>query len=108
MPEGQAHWQQRREGERALLLLSGDWRLDALNAALRAPELRAPVVDEVHLEAVETADSATLALLLDWREQALRRGRALHLRGLGAGLRELIRLYGLETLLDEDQTAHEH
>ncbi|WP_291510826.1 STAS domain-containing protein [Acidithiobacillus sp.] len=105
MTEARARWQLGREGEQTVLRLSGDWRLDALNEALRAAELRAPAVDRVCLDAVDTADSATLALLLDWQDQALRRERPLVLTGLGAGLRELIHLYGLEALLDETRAA---
>ncbi|AEK59484.1 MULTISPECIES: STAS domain-containing protein [Acidithiobacillus] len=102
MTEGRrARWQVGQEDDQSVLRLSGDWRLDALDEALRSEELRSLAVDRVRLDDVDAADSATLALLLDWQERALQRKRPLVLTGLGPGLRELVHLYGLEALLTE-------
>lgn len=54
----------------------------------------------VDLSAVTEADSAALALLLDWQRAALEaRAGALTLVGLPAGLASLAELYGIESLL---------
>ncbi len=53
----------------------------------------------VDLSAVSAADSAALALLLDWVRVARARGRMLEVRALPPGLRSLAGLYGVDELL---------
>lgn len=51
---------------------------------------------------VTEADSAGLAVLLDWRREALQRGIALRYRNLPAAIAQLARISGVETLLTAD------
>ncbi|MGE3773162.1 MAG: lipid asymmetry maintenance protein MlaB [Gammaproteobacteria bacterium] len=51
------------------------------------------------LGAVTHADSAALALIVEWRRAATRRGAALELRGLPSQLRALAAATGLEELV---------
>lgn len=53
----------------------------------------------VDLSAVNEADSAALALLLDWLRMARAHGRRLEVRALPPGLRSLAGLYGVDELL---------
>jgi len=48
---------------------------------------------------VTEADSAGLAVLLDWRREAMQRGIALRYRNLPAAITQLARISGVETLL---------
>lgn len=48
---------------------------------------------------VTEADSAGLAVLLDWRREALQRGIALRYQNLPAAIAQLARISGVETLL---------
>jgi len=56
-----------------------------------------PVV--VDLAAVNNADSAALALILDWLRAARRMGHSIALRNLPAGLASLAALYDVDRLL---------
>lgn len=60
-------------------LPTGDWVLD--------------------LSAIGTADSAALALLLEWQRRTREQGASFSVRGLPAGLRSLADLYGLDEIL---------
>lgn len=53
----------------------------------------------VDMSAVGEADSAALALLLDWMRRARAAGHTLSVRGMPAGLRSLSELYGLDEIL---------
>ena len=53
----------------------------------------------VDLSAVTEADSAALALLLDWLRSARAAGHPFSVGGLPAGLRSLAALYGVDELL---------
>ncbi len=53
----------------------------------------------VDFSAVTAADSAALALLLDWQRAARAGGHRLSVRGLPAASESLARLYGIEELL---------
>ncbi|MDX9717511.1 MAG: STAS domain-containing protein [Thauera sp.] len=53
----------------------------------------------VDFKAVEAADSAALALLLDWMRCARAAGNRLTVRGLPAGMMSLAALYDIDTLL---------
>lgn len=56
-----------------------------------------PIV--VDLAAVEHADSAGIAVLLDWLRQARQQGREMSVESPPVGLRSLVELYGIEELL---------
>lgn len=60
----------------------------------------APAVT-VDLGAVTEVDSSALSLLLEWRREALRNGRAIRYRNLPANLKSLADLYGVTELLGE-------
>lgn len=53
----------------------------------------------VDLSQVTVADSAALALLLDWLRAARAAGHRLSVRALPEGMASLARLYGIESLL---------
>lgn len=53
----------------------------------------------LHLDGVGRADSAALALLIEWRRLALREGFRLEFHGMPGSLRALVELSGLERLL---------
>ena len=56
----------------------------------------APALD---LAAVQRADSAGIALLLELTRRARRQGRALHLRNASQQLREMAAFFGVDSLL---------
>ena len=51
------------------------------------------------LAAVTEVDSSALSLLLEWRREAARNGRAIRYLNLPANLRSLAELYGVDELL---------
>lgn len=51
------------------------------------------------LTAIGEADSAALALLLEWQRRTRERGGSFIVRGLPPGLRSLADLYGLDEVL---------
>lgn len=55
----------------------------------------------VDLATVTEVDSTALSLLLEWRREAGRNGRAIHYLNLPANLRSLAELYGVTELLGE-------
>lgn len=60
---------------------------------------------EIDLAGVERANSAGVALLLEWRRQAHRRGVELHLRELPAAVLQLARLSDVENLVSGTDAA---
>jgi phospholipid transport system transporter-binding protein len=66
------------------------------NGQFAAPEVT------VDLAAVTEVDSAALSLLLEWRREAGRNGRAIHYRNLPANLKSLAELYGVIELISEE------
>lgn len=62
---------------------------------------------QVDLAAVERADSAGVALLLEWLREARRRGVSLHLASLPAQMLAIARVSGLEQLLTANGVAAE-
>jgi len=68
--------------------------LDAGRAAISAGESR------IDLAAATDVDSSAVALLLAWRRSAASAGRPLSLDNAGLALVELVRLYGVEDLVD--------
>ena len=55
----------------------------------------------VDLSAVTEVDSSALSLLLEWRREAARNGRAIRYSNLPDNLRSLAKLYGVTELLGE-------
>ena len=55
----------------------------------------------VDLAAVTEVDSAALSLLLEWRREAVRNGRAIRYLNLPANLKSLADLYGVTELLGD-------
>lgn len=53
------------------------------------------------LAAVTEVDSSALSLLLEWRREAVRNGRAIRYLNLPGNLRSLAELYGVTELLGE-------
>ena len=53
------------------------------------------------LAAVTEVDSSALSLLLEWRREAARNGRAIRYLNLPANLRSLAELYGVNELLGD-------
>lgn len=69
----------------------------ALAQAPQVPRAGAPL--DVDLSALENADSATLAVLIAWSAQAVRRGASLKYQRAPQGLRNLARLCEVDGLL---------
>ncbi len=55
----------------------------------------------VDLAAVTEVDSSALSLLLEWRREAGRNGRAIHFLNLPANLKSLAELYGVTQLISD-------
>lgn len=81
----------------AVIRLEGALTMRTVTAAL---DRTLPEGDWVlDLSAVDAADSAALALVLEWQRRTLARGGVFAVRGLPAGLRSLADLYGLDEIL---------
>jgi len=63
------------------------------NELFTAPEVT------LDLAGVTDVDSAALSLLLEWRREAARNGRAIRYHNLPANLQSLAKLYGVAELL---------
>lgn len=59
----------------------------------------------IDFSGVTNVDSSAVALLLEWRRQALARGKALVFENLPASLVALARLYGVAELIDPQASA---
>ncbi len=82
------------------LRLAGPLTLGSVGRHLAEGRARAASGDlHVDLSGVTEADSAALALLLDWLRAAHGAGRRFTVSGLPDGLRSLAALYGIDTLL---------
>jgi phospholipid transport system transporter-binding protein len=55
----------------------------------------------VDLAAVTEVDSSALSLLLEWRREAVRGGRAIRYLNLPANLKSLAELYGVTELISD-------
>jgi len=91
----------RVEARDGAVALSGalvfDTAPDALTRSLALVPAAGPLV--IDLTAVSHTDSAALALLVEWRRAAQRRGVALELRGLPSQLGALAAATGLDELV---------
>ena len=56
----------------------------------------------IDLAAVTEVDSAALSLLLEWRREAGRNGRAIRYLNLPANLKSLAELYGIIELISDE------
>ncbi|HEX7029065.1 MAG TPA: STAS domain-containing protein [Gammaproteobacteria bacterium] len=96
---------ERRDGA---VHLNGALTLGNATAALEAV---APVFADgdqrlvFDLSGLWQSDSAALAVLLEWRREALRSGRELEYRGAPERLRQLARISDLEGVLGMDREA---
>jgi len=90
----------------AMWRLAGPLTLGEIGRLLAEGRTRAAGGDlRVDLSAVTEADSAALALLLDWLRAARAAGHALTVSGLPAGLESLAALYGIDTLLTTESSS---
>lgn len=69
--------------------------LEQGNALFTAPQVT------LDLSAVTEVDSSALSLLLEWRREAIRNGRAIRYLNLPANLRSLADLYGVTELIGD-------
>jgi phospholipid transport system transporter-binding protein len=74
--------------------------LNAAQAFTAAPHAPRDQSVEIDLAALDSADSATLAVLIAWSAQARRRGAKLRYAHAPQGLRNLARLCEVENLLE--------
>jgi phospholipid transport system transporter-binding protein len=82
--------------------LSGSLDFDSVPALYgRTDELLAGEAVTLDLSGVEAAGSPAVALLLEWRRQARRRGVELRLMGIPESVRRMARLAGVEALLED-------
>ena len=83
------------------LFLQGDWRVAPMDKVLRSFAWAKDGQDctEVSVVKLEAADSATLAMLMEWVQQARQRGTALRIHGASPKLQELASLYHLQDIL---------
>ena len=70
--------------------------LEQGNGLFTAPQVT------VDLAAVTEVDSSALSLLLEWRREAVRNGRAIRYLNLPANLKSLADLYGITELLGNE------
>ena len=94
-------WERRTVDGANWLFLRGDWRVAQLDKALQfflwAKDGRD--CTEISVAELDAADSATLAVLLEWTQQAAGRGVPLRIHGASPKLRELASLYSLQDIL---------
>ena len=86
------------------LRLSGDWRLRSLDQILRrdGKTLLRQQWTHLSLAGVTALDSATLAFVLEWQSAQRSLGSAAQLHDLPKTLKDLLNLYGLGQLWQED------
>ena len=87
-----------------VLALDGALSFETIPDVLRASEeyaARSDLPDRLTIDfaGIDAVDSAAVALLLEWRRQAGRRGKTLHFVNLPENLIALARLYGVEDLI---------
>lgn len=94
-------WARREENGQDWLFLTGDWRVSQLDKVLGnfVWERDGKGCEGVSLRELLKADSATLALLMEWTQAARQHGAALRIRDVSSSLQELIHLYRLQELL---------
>ena len=89
-----------------VLALDGALSFETLPDVLRASEeyaARADLPDRLTVDfaGIDAVDSSAVALLLEWRRQAMRRGKALAFVNLPANLLALAELYGVADLIQD-------
>jgi phospholipid transport system transporter-binding protein len=93
-----------------VLALDGALSFETLPDVLRASEeyaARSDLPDRLTIDfaGIDAIDSSAVALLLEWRRQALRRGKKLEFVNLPANLLALATLYGVEHLIQPNAPA---
>jgi phospholipid transport system transporter-binding protein len=92
------------------LTLDGALSFETLPDVLRASEeyaARPDLPDRLTIDfaGIDAIDSSAVALLLEWRRQAVRRGKRLEFVNLPANLVALATLYGVEGLIQPNAPA---
>ena len=88
------------ESDAEVLALDGALTMATVGAWLERGRALARGADLiVDFSAVTEADSAALAVLIDWLRNARAAGMTLRQRGMPEGLRSLAELYGVDELL---------
>ena len=92
------------------LALDGALSFETLPDVLRASEEYASRTDlpdrlTIDFAGVDAIDSSAVALLLEWRRQALARGKKLEFVNLPSNLLALATLYGVEDLIQPRAAA---
>jgi phospholipid transport system transporter-binding protein len=87
------------------LALDGALSFETLPDVLKASEeyaARADLPDRLTIDfaGIDAVDSSAVALLLEWRRQAMRLGKTLEFVNLPANLVALATLYGVEDLIE--------
>jgi phospholipid transport system transporter-binding protein len=87
-----------------VLALDGALSFETIPDVLRASEEYAARADlperlTIDFAGIDAVDSSAVALLLEWRRQAGRRGKTLQFVNLPENLIALARLYGVEDLI---------
>jgi phospholipid transport system transporter-binding protein len=93
-----------------VLALDGALSFETLPDVLRASEeyaARPDLPDRLTIDfaGIDAIDSSAVALLLEWRRQALRRGKKLDFVNLPGNLLALATLYGVENLIQPNAPA---
>jgi phospholipid transport system transporter-binding protein len=57
------------------------------------------------LAGLKEADSSVVSLLLEWRREAARRNRHMHIANMPENLQSLVRLYGVSELINPEITG---
>ena len=91
-------------GSREVLALTGALSFETLPAVLEQSaqfEARSDLPDRLTIDfsAITGVDSSAVALLLEWRRQAARRGKRLDFVNLPSNLLALAELYGVADLI---------
>ena len=59
----------------------------------------------IDLAGLTEADSSVVSLLLEWRREAARRNRQVHIANMPENLQSLVRLYGVSELINPQTTG---
>ena len=99
-------------GPDEVLALNGALSFETLPAVLAESAVYAARPDlperlTIDFAAITAVDSSAVALLLEWRRQALQRGKTLEFVNLPANLLALAQLYGVEGLIDANDGGRE-
>ena len=91
-----------------VLALTGELSFDTIPQVLEESALYAARTDlpdrlTIDFSGITSVDSSAVALLLDWRRMAVKRGKTLAFANLPANLLSLAELYGVAELIQPHQ-----